>query len=255
MTMNERAPVATVPASAGFGWRRLALGAGAVAAGGHLLLAAAFRDLDPLFVAVGFVVALGLTRVRRGAIGWALLVLSFANIAFWTVSATVSNLAGPGGFLAVALPATMAVLSAVGLVAAVAVLLRRTDPHAGAFGAPLTAVAGGVVLLALLLGAALGSGPGTVVPPDAEVLVADRTAFSSGELTVVAGEVTVALENRDYFWHTFTVPDLGVDLRVPVGATGTATFLAGPGRYEFVCAIPGHERAGMTGVLLVERQP
>jgi len=38
------------------------------------------------------------------------------------------------------------------------------------------------------------------------------------------------------------------------GVTGRGTFTAAavPGRYEFVCAQPGHEAAGMKGILIIE---
>jgi plastocyanin len=251
MRVNDPARSTTVAATRSSPWRRLAIGAGVVAAGAHLVFAAGFRDLDPLFVAVSFAVALGVTRVRRGTLGFVLLTLAFANVAFWTVTATARNLVDDAGFVAAGLPATMAVLAGVGLIACVALLARRDDPSAGTAGARLTVAGGCAVLLALLVGAALGSGT-TTIPEDAEVVIADRTAFVPEELVAAAGEVTVAFDNRDYFWHTFTVPELGVDLRVPVGATGLVTFDAEPGRYDFVCAIPGHEHAGMTGVLIVE---
>jgi plastocyanin len=66
-----------------------------------------------------------------------------------------------------------------------------------------------------------------------------------------AGEVTVALRNRDLFWHTFTVDALGVDVRSPVGRLRTATFEARAGRYSYYCAIPGHAALGMRGTLTV----
>jgi plastocyanin len=85
-------------------------------------------------------------------------------------------------------------------------------------------------------------------------VIADRSAFENDELEAEAGTVTVFLDNRDYFWHTFTIRALGVDLAVPVEASGRASFDAPPGTYRFVCAIPGHEAAGMVGTLTV-REP
>lgn len=52
-----------------FGWRRLGVAAGVVAFAGHLIIGAAIRDLDAVFIAVGFGIALGLLRVRRGTAG------------------------------------------------------------------------------------------------------------------------------------------------------------------------------------------
>lgn len=77
-------------------------------------------------------------------------------------------------------------------------------------------------------------------------------AFSETELKLNEGNVVVTMENKDLFWHTFTIEELGVDLRVPVGAELGASFEAHPGEYQFVCAIPGHVEAGMVGTLIVE---
>jgi plastocyanin len=63
--------------------------------------------------------------------------------------------------------------------------------------------------------------------------------------------VTVAVRNRDLFWHTFTIDRLGVDVRAPVGSLRTASFEAEPGTYSYYCRIPGHAALGMRGTLTV----
>jgi plastocyanin len=64
--------------------------------------------------------------------------------------------------------------------------------------------------------------------------------------------VVVQLENHDLFWHTFTIPELDVDMKVPVQATQQVTFQAPAGTYRFLCTIPGHEMLGMEGTLTVQ---
>jgi plastocyanin len=88
-------------------------------------------------------------------------------------------------------------------------------------------------------------------PAGALVVETTNVAFVPETLQARGGEVTVALRNRDLFWHTFTIDALGVDLRSPVGRVRTATFEARPGRYSFYCAIPGHATLGMRGTLTV----
>lgn len=83
-------------------------------------------------------------------------------------------------------------------------------------------------------------------------LVAENVAFDQTELSASAGSITVSLENRDLFWHTFSIEELGVDLRVPDSAEMTVAFDALPGEYTFICDIPGHPEAGMKGTLLVD---
>ena len=71
------------------------------------------------------------------------------------------------------------------------------------------------------------------------------------EATASDGKVTIAVRNRDLFWHTFTVDALKLDLKVPVGRLRTATVDARPGTYRFYCRIPGHTSLGMRGTLTV----
>jgi hypothetical protein len=61
--------------------------------------------------------------------------------------------------------------------------------------------------------------------------------------------VTIVVANPDLFWHTFTVPDLHIDITVPVGSVREAAAKLRPGRYVYVCRVPGHNR--MHGVLVV----
>lgn len=86
-----------------------------------------------------------------------------------------------------------------------------------------------------------------------ELLVgADDFAFSSLELKARRGMTEVTFANTDAVTHTFTIAELGLDLVVASGEAGTATFEARPGRYQFLCTIPGHDVPGMRGVLRVK---
>lgn len=111
-------------------------------------------------------------------------------------------------------------------------------------------------VLSDLEAAAVGVGVAAVITPTAEAAAADArvvsegVAFDTSALQVEAGEVTVELTNRDLFWHTFTIDELGVDLAVPVNGDRQVTFDAPPGTYRFYCRIPGHETR-MAGALTV----
>lgn len=234
-----------------FGWGRLALIAAIAACVGHLVIGAVYRDLDAFLVAISLGVACGLTRVGRGTVGSVALGLASANVAFWTVPATLANVGGRVGFWSIVVPGTMAVMAVTVLVAVVGQLAARRHGAVGEAAAMRVAVVAAVGLIAILgVGAVGGGGASGPEPGDIE-LITDRSVFSDSAIVVPAGTVGVYLENRDYFWHTFTITELGVDLRVPVGASGRITFEATPGSYEFVCAIPGHDIAGMVGTLTV----
>ncbi len=52
--------------------------------------------------------------------------------------------------------------------------------------------------------------------------------------------------------HTFTVPDLNINWTVGGGRTRKETFIfARSGKFKLLCAVPGHEGAGMVGTVTV----
>jgi plastocyanin len=83
------------------------------------------------------------------------------------------------------------------------------------------------------------------------VVETTNVAFVPDTLQASGGQVTVAVRNRDLFWHTFTIDALGVDVRAPVGRLRSAAFEARPGAYSYYCRIPGHATLGMRGTLTV----
>jgi plastocyanin len=214
-------------------------------------MAAASRELDAFLGAVCVVGRPSLTRLGRGTVGLVALTLAFTNVAFWTVPATISNLVARSGFTAGAVPGAMAVLSTAGVLTAVAASTRWE----GRGRAPAVVAGTAALVLGLVVAlAGLRGSAAVAIGPDDLVVTADRTAFSESTLVVPAGTIAVVLDNHDYFWHTFTIRELDVDLRVPVGAVGRTTFHAAPGIYEFFCAIPGHDFAGMVGTLTVDER-
>jgi plastocyanin len=231
-------------------WRGVGRSAALLAVVGHLIVGAALRDMDAVFIAIAFAVAVGLTRLRGGTLGWALLALVFANVTFWTVAATVGNLAGTAATAGTLVAASAATLCGVGLIASVAVLLHRDGRVGGGRGARWTVVSGATVLVVLTAATVISDGSDPVVAGGAVEVRMDRTAFEPEDLAIPAGRTTFLVENHDYFWHTFTVDDLGIDIRVPVGGTKTIEVEVPAGRYEVICAIPGHDRAGMTATLV-----
>jgi plastocyanin len=107
------------------------------------------------------------------------------------------------------------------------------------------------VTTSLFLVGVMTPAPPRQAPPGALLVESRNVAFDPTALTAPAGKVTVAMRNRDLFWHTFTVDALALDLRVPVGRLRAATIDARPGTYRFYCGIPGHATLGMRGTLTV----
>ena len=89
-----------------------------------------------------------------------------------------------------------------------------------------------------------GGGGGTPV-----TVTAKDFAFSPNEISVDPGEtVDLTFVNSDDTTHTFTADDVGVDISVDGGKTGTATFTApDSGTVEWHCKI----HSSMTGTITV----
>jgi uncharacterized cupredoxin-like copper-binding protein len=96
--------------------------------------------------------------------------------------------------------------------------------------------------------------------------------FAPATITAVAGRpVEIVLRNDDPIDHEWIVGDAGVherhrtgtepvhdarptEVSVPAGETRTTTVsFDEPGRYAFICHLPGHEAYGMVGTVAVER--
>ncbi len=89
-------------------------------------------------------------------------------------------------------------------------------------------------------------------------LTAHDLAFSPAEIHLPAGRlVSVELVNEDAVRHDWMVEGLAnVEATVRAGGTTRTRFrIDRPGRYVFLCTVPGHAEAGMRGVLVVDPAP
>ncbi len=86
-------------------------------------------------------------------------------------------------------------------------------------------------------------------------------AFNPSELTIAANQdVVVTLTNNGAALHNFSVTDnknagvknLNISVNVAPGQSTTVKINAPAGDYYFFCNVPGHEEAGMHGVLHVK---
>lgn len=215
-----------------------------------LFFALIHADRDAVALGAACLVGLGLLAWRRTAIvGFALLALLFIDVAFFTLSAGISNATNGEGLGPVSLQLSLAVISLSGLAAVIAALARRSTID-GRVGWVLASVA---VVAALVSAVSAGSAQATSAASGGSTLRIDTkdTAYSTPELVARSGEIRIDMTNADLFWHTFTIDALGVDLRVPLAGRRSVTFTAAPGVYEYHCQIPGHTQAGMTGMLTV----
>lgn len=192
-------------------------------------------------------------RIPEERVGALILGFLFADIGFYTVTSTATNLWNQAYGSAILLPASLAAVSVVGLVAAFMCVFKPQESlvpnHVSVNFVCSVLVVTSVVLGVGLLG---GTGAAAPLPPSDVRLSVENMAYSNATLRARQGQVILRLENHDLFWHTFTIEPLGVDLKVPIQATQQVTFEAPPGVYAFHCTIPGHELLGMSGTLTVQ---
>jgi len=209
------------------------------------------RDAEALGFAVVVLLTLAWIFLRPGRIVPVVVrTLIFADVAIWMVPAAFTNAVNHGSVGSILLPGALGTSAVVGLIAAAGFLISRGNQAAG------SRIARGVAALALAIILALGgvaaaTASSATLSGKALVVSATNARFSATTLTADHGTVTIDFTNNDLFWHTFTVPALGIDIRTPVKAHGQVSVNAQPGSYEFFCAIPGHKSIGMRGTLTV----
>ena len=234
------------------GWRRLAVVAALADAVVLLGYGLVRGDREALGLAVVMVVGLALLRFGDGLLGLLVMAALFVNIELWMFPAANGNATYRAGLLDLLVPASLVAFSLAGFIGAVGALVHLRDPAAGRGAAGPTGVIA-VVFIFTSLGLvwAMTDAEPQVVPAGAAEVQTTNVAFVPDTLRAGGGKVTVAVRNRDLFWHTFTIDTLGVDIPAPVGGVRAASFDAEPGTYEYYCRIPGHATLGMRGTLTV----
>jgi uncharacterized cupredoxin-like copper-binding protein len=97
----------------------------------------------------------------------------------------------------------------------------------------------------------------TTLPPTGEFrevqVTLDEYSFTPENIEIGLGqEVQLTVTNKGALAHTFTAPDLGINLEVPGGKTESTIFTADKaGAFELICTSAGHEQLGMTGQIFV----
>ena len=145
-----------------------------------------------------------------------------------------------------------------GLLSAVAAVVAVTGGLSAFFGWPADPIRrlaiGGVgvfiVGAAISAGISAGTDSSTALAADTPV-VALGVQWDSDVITLEPGSTGIWVDNQDGVRHTFTVPELDIDLEVPA-FTAQRIDIEGvvSGEYQVICTVPGHEL--MTATLVVE---
>ena len=188
--------------------------------------------------------------VVLGGVGSALFILGNLPI-------VLEDLGHPDSAIAFLASGMGVVGAVVGLVAMLGALLHWPAP-----AATLVTVAGGVLIVAVVIVAGIGLvGLDSDTRQDGDVvLVAEDADFApEGEnpdreadvrLSVARGGA-VFVENKDLYRHTFTIEALGLDEEIPASSDQRVVIDVEPGQYQFICDVSGHEE-DMRGTLVVE---
>jgi len=226
---------------------------------GLIIVIVLIHDKDVVALTVITFLLLLFLPSKRAWVGVTGLTLLFADVLFFTGAAALSNIRHHETLATVAPPAAFAALCVAGLIAGLFGLVRYTSSAKGGGTIPLLIVAVLVFGGALASSAAAGTDGGAAKKSDIHLLAKNtkfspkKLQFTAGgdKLQLTAGNVSVFVTNKDFWWHTFTIDKLHVNLRIPEGGHRRVTFKASPGTYKFYCAVPGHTQAGMKGTLVV----
>ena len=234
------------------GWRRLTVVAALADAVVLFGYGIARGDRESLGFAVVMLVGLGLLRVGRGLLGLLVMAALFVNIQFWMFPAANGNATYRVGLVDLLIPGALVAFSLAGLIGAVGAIIHLRDPAAGrAAAGPTGTLAVMFIFASLGLVWAMTDAKAQVAPEGANEVQTVNVAYVPKSFEVPSGKVTLAVRNRDLFWHTFTIDALKVDVRAPVGRLRSVSFEARPGTYTYYCRIPGHATLGMRGTLTV----
>jgi plastocyanin len=248
MAVAERARLGSA-----FGWRRLAAVAALADAVVFLAYGLGRGDREALAYAVLMLAGAALLWARQGVLSLLVLGALFVNVQFWMFPAANGNASNRVGLVDLLIPGSLVAFSLAGLIGVAGAALHRNDPHAGQGAAgPAGVLAVVFVGSSLALVGLMTPARAQQAPAGALLVETRNVAFDPTALSAPGGKVTIAVRNRDLFWHTFTVDALKVDLKVPVGRLRAATVDARPGTYRFYCRIPGHATLGMRGTLTVQ---
>jgi plastocyanin len=234
------------------GWRRLTVVAALADAVVLFGYGVARGDWESLGFAVVMLVGLGLLRFGRGLFGLLVMAALFVNIMFWMFPAANGNATYRVGLIDLLIPGALVAFSLAGLIGSVGAIIHLRDPAAGRAAAGPTGILAVVFIFASLgLVWAMTDTETQAVPAGAIEVQTINVAFVPKSFEEPSGKVTVAVRNRDLFWHTFTIDALKVDVRAPVGRLRSVSFQAKPGTYTYYCRIPSHRTLGMRGTLRV----
>lgn len=115
---------------------------------------------------------------------------------------------------------------------------------------PFAIAAAGVFIAGTFGSVAIAANTDSAValPRDVQV-TAQQLMWAPEEILIDGSASGIWIENKDGIRHTFTIPELGIDVEVPGLKARRIDIDAPAGTYQIICTVPGHDN--MTGTLTI----
>ena len=94
----------------------------------------------------------------------------------------------------------------------------------------------------------------STTPPTKNVtLIAEDIVWSTTLIEAQVGqEIQLTIRNDGVLDHNFEVVELAINVLLTPGESQTFSFvISEAGSIDFICSIPGHEEAGMAGIIRI----
>lgn len=115
---------------------------------------------------------------------------------------------------------------------------------------PIAFATAGVFVVGALGSVASAASTDSVAALPGDVEVTAQQIMWAPEAIVIDSTTTgIWIDNKDGVRHTFTIPELGIDVEVPGLKSSRVDIDAPPGTYQIICEVPGHQN--MTGTLTI----
>jgi plastocyanin len=229
-------------------WLRLARGGAIVMAVWSIALQGFAQSLIPPVAVIGLVF-LGFVPFLKGerrTLGLVVVVFGVLAVA-GNLEIILDELRNPESAPAFVLNLLSLVGVSLAVVGGLSAFLRRPahPVRTVAVAAAGVFVAGSVASFAI----AAGTPSETPLPGDVQV-TAHQVMWAPETIALDASDGGLWIDNQDGIRHTFTIPQLGIDVEVPALKARRVDLDAPPGEYQIICTVPGHE--SMTGTLTIE---
>ena len=244
----ERAPdersadASTVPA-----WIGLVRAGAIVMVVFAVVLQATARTIIPPVLVIGlvFLAAAPFLRGERRGLGLGLALFGTAAY-IGNLPIIIDDLTHPESAPAFVLQVLSTVGVALVVIGGVAAWLRRPTRLLQ----PVALAAAGVFLVGTVGSIAVAAGTDSVAAlPDDVQVTAEQLMWAPEAISIDGAATGIWIDNKDGIRHTFTIPELGIDVEVPALKARRVDIDAPAGSYQIICEVPGHE--SMTGTLTI----